>query len=69
MIDHGNDIALRAACRTNDTQEALRLLGDGADPLFNAGSAVLWSARHENLDLLDALYSTWMYCTQGNRRD
>lgn len=55
MIDHSdNDIALRAACRTNDTQEALRLLGEGADPLFNAGSAVLWSARHENLDLLDA---------------
>lgn len=55
MIDPtDSDIALRAACRNNDTQEALRLLEAGADPLFNSGSAVLWSARNENLDLLNA---------------
>lgn len=47
-------IELRAACRNNDTLQALQLLGAGADPLFNSASAVLWSARHGNGVLLEA---------------
>lgn len=48
------DIQLRAACRTNDTAQALKLFKSGADPFFNAGSAVVWSARNGNMALLEA---------------
>lgn len=56
MIDPiDSTIELRAACRNNDTPQALQLLKAGADPLFNSASAVLWSARHGNVVLLEAL--------------
>lgn len=55
------DIALRAACRTNDTQRALDLLRDGANPEFNAACAVLWSARNGNEVLLKAFAHVFAY--------
>lgn len=55
------DIALRAACRTNDTQRALDLLRDGANPEFNAACAVLWSARNGNEVLLKAFTPVFAY--------
>lgn len=47
-----NDMALRKACRDNDTGLALALLAAGADPFFNNATALGWAAGNGNMEIL-----------------
>jgi len=59
IADLNTDQALRAACRRNDTEQALALLDAGADPLYNNASAFTWCAFHGNRVVLDRLLSEY----------
>lgn len=45
------DQQLRTACRENNSEEALQLIENGADPTFNNNTPILWAVKNSNYSL------------------